>query len=82
MKIQYERGNHCFYWGQNGFWIIEEEEIQKFKKMAYEWKCEDDTPVDYEFCYVEILDWFKMCDWKKLPIKRKEKILIYLARQA
>ena len=82
MKVQYERGNHCFYWGQNGFWIVEEEEMQKFKKMVYEWKCEDATPVDYEFCYAEILDWFKLCDWKKLPVKKKEKILAYLARQA
>ena len=82
MKVQYEHGSHCFYWGRNGFWMVEEEEMQKFKKMVYEWKCEADTPVDYEFCYTEILDWFKMWDWKKLPIKKKERILIYLTRQA
>lgn len=82
MKINYDNGCHCFYWGKNGFWIVEEEEMQKFQKMVYEWKCEDDSEVDYNFCYAEILDWFKLDDWKKLPIKKKEKILEYLARQA
>lgn len=82
MKVQREYGNHCFYWGRNGFWIVEEEEIQRFQRMVDEWKCNDSNEVDYEFCYAEVLDWFKMCDWKNLPIKKKEKILVYLARQA
>ena len=86
MKYEhYVNGNHCFYWGKNGFWIVNEKEVENFKKMVKEWKAENiynNTPVDYEFCYSECLDWFALQDWCKIPLKKKIRILEYLARQA
>jgi hypothetical protein len=69
-------GAHCFYWNKNGFWLVEEEELQNFIQLVKEQK--EDGEVDYQFCYEEILDYFKLFDWDKVPQKKKEKIINYL----
>lgn len=81
MKINYNNGCHCFYWGQNGFWIIEEEDIVKFKQMVNDWVLESNDIIDYTFCYTETLNWFQFVDWKKIPKKKQQKIIEYLIRQ-
>lgn len=81
MKINYDNGCHCFYWGKNGFWIVEEEDIKKFRQMINDWIAEGDNAIDYNFCYTEILDWFQLIDWKKIPEKKQKKIIKYLIRQ-
>lgn len=68
-------GAHCFYWNKNGFWLVEEEELQHFIQLVKE---QEDGEVDYQFCYEEILDYFKLFDWHKVPRKKKEKIINYL----
>lgn len=84
MKYEYSNnGEHCFYWGKNGFWLVDEQEIKEFKKMIEEWKAEsvDYAPIDYEFCYTEILDWFTLQDWHKVPKDKQNRILEYLTQQ-
>ena len=81
MKINYNNGCHCFYWGQNGFWIIEEEDIVKFKQMVDDWVLESNDIIDYTFCYTETLNWFQLIDWGKIPKKKQQKIIEYLIRQ-
>lgn len=81
MKINYNNGCHCFYWGKNGFWVVEEEDIVKFKQMVDDWTLESDEIIDYIFCYTETLDWFQLTDWKQIPKKKQQKIIEYLIRQ-
>ena len=81
MKIKKIDGYHCFYWGSNGYWIIGENDVANFRRMVSEWRAETDEEVDYNFCYTELLGYFQLDSWNRIPEKKKQRIIEYLIQQ-
>ena len=81
MKIKKIDGYHCFYWGSNGYWIIGENDVANFRQMVSEWRAETDEEVDYNFCYTELLGYFQLDSWNRIPEKKQQRIIKYLIQQ-
>lgn len=81
MKIKNIDGYHCFYWGKNGYWMIGENDVANFKQMVAEWRAESDEEVDYNFCYTELLGYFQLDSWNRIPEKKQQRIIEYLIQQ-
>ena len=75
-------GSHVLSFNNKIDWIITKEEILDFQSMVNDWKAEseDYAPIDYEFCYVEVLDWFVLVEWHKLDKKVQKMIIDYLTQ--
>ena len=58
-----------------------ENDIANFRQMVSEWRAETDEEVDYNFCYTELLGYFQLDSWNRIPEKKQQRIIEYLIQQ-